>query len=199
MWTPRRSHDQPEKNPSATDGHATNSTSRKHIGTKSSDSRPSIDSPRRRSSSDSATPRQTPVSNTRFLSSTAAAAQDPNRNVLSPSSATDAFSSSKRLGFFAEKLSGHSPVHSVDQKSLLQPFHPRADSALAQNTLTPNMASSSTMTGSKTHTSPSKVTLCSSMVYNRFHLFLYRHRMGGLMIPNLVSCVVCTCNRNPKF
>lgn len=154
-WThgPPRSHDQkPDANRS-----------------RSSSPDDSAEEPRRRSSSD-ATPRQTPAT-TRFLSSTSAGDQDTNRNVLPSSNLpSDVFNSSKRLGFFADKLSsslagaGHSANAklSLGPSHLLHPHnHPRVESSLTPSSATPSpssMATSPSMSNlSKSHTSPSKV------------------------------------------
>jgi hypothetical protein len=123
----------------------------------------------RRSSSD-ATPRQTPAT-TRFLSSpTPNNDQDPNKNVLT--APQDVFSSSKRLGFFADKLSsslsgtGHSAANlksSLYPGQLLHPHsHTRNDSTLGSvsTTTSPTMAAASSLSNvSKSHTSPSKARL----------------------------------------
>lgn len=147
---PRRSHDQ---NPP---------DSRKMSRSSSPDESAE---PRRRSSSHSdATPRQTPAS-TRFLVN-AASDQDTSKNLL-PS---EGFSSSKRLGYFADKLTSSlsGTTHPANQKSPSQLLHPhshthsaRGESPLnpASLTLSPAaMASSSNLASTaKSHTSPSKV------------------------------------------
>ncbi|PPQ89541.1 hypothetical protein CVT25_012213 [Psilocybe cyanescens] len=132
MWSsshlhgPRRSHDQ-----SHNDIKASRSSS-PDDGTE----------PRRRTSSD-ATPRQTPAT-TRFL--TSANDQDTNRSVLISSTLnsekSEGFSSSKRLGFFADKLtsslSGTGKDTSTSLKNSLHPsqllhphLHSRAESSSA--------------------------------------------------------------------
>lgn len=147
--TPRRSHDQ---NAVPMD--------KKHSRSSSPDN---STEPPRRSSSD-ATPRQTPAT-TRFLSPTPND-QDTSRSVLT--SAQDVFSSSKRLGFFADKLTSsisgatHSnPKSSLHPSQLLHPHsHSRSDSSQPPTSSTPTstMATSSSMTNvTKSHTSPSKV------------------------------------------
>lgn len=138
--------------------------------------------PPRRSSSD-ATPRPTPATHPRFLGSSAA--YDPNHNVLSNPPSSDTFSSSKRLGFFTDKLS--QSHHSQNQPStgytsnqrnapnptqLLHPHsHTRGDSALTvsrdppPSVAPPVMTSlSSTSGATKAHTSPSKVRLMSHYI-----------------------------------
>lgn len=165
MWTsshihgPRRSHDQT---------HNEVKTSRS-----SSPDDSGTEGPRRRTSSD-ATPRQAPAT-TRFLD-TINADQHTNRSVLSPNSLlhsdrAEGFSSSKRLGFFADKLtsslSGTGKDSSTSLKSSLHPsqlLHPYShskteSSSTATPTLPPpGMASSTPLaSGSKAHASPSKV------------------------------------------
>ncbi|KAF8972942.1 HbrB-like-domain-containing protein [Flammula alnicola] len=127
--------------------------------------------PRRRTSSD-ATPRQAPAT-TRFLDTLND--QHTNRSVLSsnsalPSERSEGFSSSKRLGFFADKLtsslSGTGKDTNISLKSSLHPsqlLHPHSHSrAESYSTATPNlsssaMASSSGMSSAnKAHLSPSK-------------------------------------------
>lgn len=145
---------------------------RSHERSRSSSSDDSSERPRR--SSIDATPRQTPAT-TRFLSSpTPSNDYDPSKNVLS--SAQDVFSSSKRLGFFADKLSslnstslsgtGHSVAtlkSSLHPSQLLHPHnHSRNESALTfastSTTTLPAMATTSSLSNvSKSHTSPSKV------------------------------------------
>lgn len=154
MWAgshaPRRSHEQNRagSRSSSTDG----------------------DEPRRRTSSD-ATPRQTPV-NPRFLDVDKDANRDASRNVLPPNSSAggvDVFSSSKRLGYFADKLSsslsgtgkdvGANLKNSLQSSQLLHPhIHSRTDSAATTtptNSSVPLMAASSNV--AKPHASPSKV------------------------------------------
>lgn len=166
MWSsshlhgPRRSHDQ-----SHNDVKASRSSS-PDDGTE----------PRRRTSSD-ATPRQTPAT-TRFLNT--ASEQDTNRSVLPSTSALSAdrnegFSSSKRLGYFADKLtsslSGTAKDTSTTLKSSLHPsqllhphLHSRADSSSSTLNNPPaptSMASASVPSANKPHTSPAKVSpLC---------------------------------------
>jgi hypothetical protein len=129
--------------------------------------------PRRRTSSD-ATPRQTPAS-TRFLNATND--QDTSRN-LSPSTSTlisdksEVFGSSRRLGFFADKLtsslSGTAKDTSASLKNSLHPglllhphSHSRAESgSTTSSVLSPGaMSTSSILPTPKSHTSPSKVSL----------------------------------------
>lgn len=119
--------------------------------------------PPRRSSSD-ATPRQTPASS-RFISATNAASneQDTNKSVL-PS---EIFSSSKRLGFFTDKLTS-SLSGSGSQKAPSQLLHPthshsRTDTAAAAPSSSPSNLTGSSSSGmanaAKSHTSPSKVSV----------------------------------------
>ena len=169
MWNPshlhgpRRSHEQ---------SHVELKTSRS--------SSPDDDSePRRRTSSD-ATPRQTPAS-TRFLNATND--QDTSRNLLSSSSSStlisekpEASGSSRRLGFFADKLtsslSGTAKDTSASLKNSLHPSlllhphsHSRAESgSTATSALSPGaMSSSSILPTPKSQTSPSKVSLLGQL------------------------------------
>lgn len=144
---PRRSHEQP---PSEIQSGRTSTSGE-------------IREPRRRTSSDS-TPRQSSAS-TRFLST--ATEQDTNRDVLGP----EGWATSKRLGFFADKLSlsgGSSGANlrgSVSSSQLLHPHshsHTKADSGSTSSpSISPSgslmNASSSTINIPKAHTSPSKV------------------------------------------
>ncbi|KAL0956097.1 hypothetical protein HGRIS_002266 [Hohenbuehelia grisea] len=153
--------------------------------------------PRRRSSSD-ATPRPTPAPSPRMLMSGAGNNHDPNRNILTSDASTlsSATSSSRRLGFLAEKLSSSlSPAsHSSSQRTivaghsnLLQPHsHSRADLSLSPSREQvssplppPLMASSSSMsTTSKIHTSPSKSTY--GRTYDSKLVSREMHRLGNL-------------------
>lgn len=150
MWSshpPRKSHDQNSEQKQA----------RSPSPAESTDSR-------KRTSSD-ATPRQTPATS-RFLS--AANDHDTSKNIL-PSNSTDVFSSSKRLGFFADKLSSSlsSAAGNASLKSSLHPsllLHPHSHSRAESNTLpstssspAPIVASPSQTNAAKSHTSPSKV------------------------------------------
>ena len=157
LHSPRRSHEQ------------------SHIDLKTSRSSSPDDGsePRRRTSSD-ATPRQTPAS-TRFLN--ASSDQDTSRNLLpSPSSLfpdkPEVSGSSRRLGFFADKLtsslSGTAKDTSTSLKNSLHPSlllhphnHSRAESgSTTSSVLSPAaMSTSSNLPTPKSHTSPSKVSL----------------------------------------
>ena len=163
MWNPshlhgpRRSHEQ------------------SHVDLKTSRSSSPDDGsePQRRTSSD-ATPRQTPAS-TRFLN---ASNEDTSRNLL-PSTSTlisekpEVFGSSRRLGYFADKLtsslSGTAKDTSASLKNSLHPSlllhphgsHSRAESgSTTSSVLSPGvMSTSSILPTPKSHTSPSKVSL----------------------------------------
>ena len=129
--------------------------------------------PRRRTSSD-ATPRQTPASS-RFLN--ASSDQDTSRNFLPSSSSLfpdkhEVFGSSRRLGFFADKLtsslSGTAKDTSASLKNSLHPsllLHPHSHSRAESSSTTASvlspgaMSTSSNLTTPKSHTSPSKVSL----------------------------------------
>jgi len=164
MWNsshlhgPRRSHEQ------------------SHVDLKTSRSSSPDDGsePRRRTSSD-ATPRQTSAS-TRFLN--ANNDQDTNRNLL-PSASTlvsekvEVFGSSRRLGFFADKLtsslSGTAKDTSATLKNSLHPSlllhphsHSRAESgSTTTSTLSPGATSASSIL--PTPKSPSKVSLLDQL------------------------------------
>lgn len=166
MWSsshihgPRRSHDQ-----SRNDIKASRASSPDDSGTEGN---------QRRTSSD-ATPRQAPAT-TRFLDSVND--QHANWSVLSPASAlsterSEGYSSSKRLGYFADKLtsslSGTGKDTSTSLKNSLHPgqlLHPHSHSRVESSSttapsLSSTMASSSTLTSAnKAHASPSKVS-CS--------------------------------------
>ncbi|KAH9485286.1 Target of rapamycin complex 2 subunit bit61 [Psilocybe cubensis] len=169
MWSsshlhgPRRSHDQ-----SHNDSKASRSSS-PDDGTE----------PRRRTSSD-ATPRQTPAT-TRFL--TSANDQDTNRSVLASttlnSDKSEGFGSSKRLGFFADKLTsslsgtgkdiggGTSLKSSLHPSQLLHPhIHSRAESNSSPSpSLTSSaMASSNISPVNKSHTSPAKASIAQLLM-----------------------------------
>ncbi|KAF5385991.1 hypothetical protein D9615_002415 [Tricholomella constricta] len=146
----------------------------------------------RRSSTD-ATPRQTPTT-PRFLASPTQLDPDAARGVLNAT--PDVFSSSKRLGFFADKLSsslsgtGRSSLH---PSQLLHPHsHTRSDSL--QTPPPPShhsMASSSSMANvSKSHTSPSKAygrTYDSKLVSREMH------RLGNLAhLPSALATPIVT-------
>lgn len=158
LHVPRRSHEQ------------------SHVDLKTSRSSSPDDSsePRRRTSSD-ATPRQTPAS-TRFLS--ASNDQDNTSRNLLPSPSTllsekpEVSGSSRRLGFFADKLtsslSGTAKDTSASLKNSLHPSlllhphsHARAESgSTTSSVLSPGvMSTSSNLPTPKSHTSPSKVSL----------------------------------------
>lgn len=157
LHSPRRSHEQ------------------SHIDLKTSRSSSPDDGsePRRRTSSD-ATPRQTPAS-TRFLN--ASSDQDTSRNLLPSSSSLfpdkpEVSGSSRRLGFFADKLtsslSGTAKDTSASLKNSLHPSlllhphnHSRAESgSTTSSVLSPAaMSTSSNLPTPKSHTSPSKVSL----------------------------------------
>ncbi|KAJ3574653.1 hypothetical protein NP233_g1621 [Leucocoprinus birnbaumii] len=148
--SPRRSHEQP---PSDIAPGRTSTSSE-------------VYEPRRRTSSDS-TPRQ-PTASTRFLS--AANEQDTNRNVLGP----EGGGASKRLGFFADKISSSLSGGSLGanlkgpatlSSQLLHPHsHTKADSSSTTSpAISPSSslmnASSTTINIPKAHTSPSKACL----------------------------------------
>jgi hypothetical protein len=158
LHSPRRSHEQ------------------SHIDLKTSRSSSPDDGsePRRRTSSD-ATPRQTPAS-TRFLN--ASSDQDTSRNLL-PSTLIDKpeiSGSSRRLGFFADKLtsslSGTAKDTSASLKNSLHPSlllhphsHTRAESgSTTSSVLSPGaMSTSSNLPTPKSHTSPSKVSFLGQL------------------------------------
>lgn len=120
-------------------------------GSRSSPDNISVESHRR--SSSEATPRQTPAT-TRFLSSPTTNDDDTSRKVLTP--AQDAFSTSRRLGYFADKLS--SSLSGAAHSNINQLLHPHSQTSTASSPL-PTMATSSSISNtSKSHTSPSKVT-----------------------------------------
>ena len=157
LHSPRRSHEQ------------------SHIDLKTSRSSSPDDGsePRRRTSSD-ATPRQTPAS-TRFLN--ASSDQDTSRNLLPSSSSLfpdkpEVSGSSRRLGFFADKLtsslSGTAKDTSASLKNSLHPsllLHPHSHSRAESGSTTSSvlspaaMSTSSNLPTPKSHTSPSKVSL----------------------------------------
>ncbi|RDB24719.1 Target of rapamycin complex 2 subunit bit61 [Hypsizygus marmoreus] len=173
---PRRSHDQ-----------SVHSTKR------SRSSSPDPESPRR--SSIDATPRQTPAT-TRFLSSPAANDQDTDRSVLNP--APEVFSSSKRLGFFADKLtSSHSGLKgSLHASQLLHPhIHTRNDSNQAPSSSAaplPTMATASSISSmSKSHTSPSKASY--GRTYDSKLVSREMHRLGSLAhLPSALAPPITT-------
>lgn len=147
--------------------------------------------PRRRTSSDS-TPRQTAAS-TRFLNNVNE--QEVDRNVLSSNGTmgSDALTSSRRLGFFADKISsslsgGSSGANLKGPSQLLHPHsHTKADSS---STTPPSISpsnslmnpSSSTINLPKAHTSPSKVRR-SQLPYH-LPLTFCRVHMGVHMTQN---------------
>lgn len=154
---PRRSHEESR--------HEMYSTSR-------SSSPDDATEPRRRTSSD-ATPRPTPAT-TRFLN-ISSTDQDSIRNIFPStiySERTDSLGSSKRLGFFADRIASSlsstpkdsgtpSKTTLLPAQLLLSHSHSKAESA--QNNplvLSPTgIAASSTLPASaRTHTSPSKVS-----------------------------------------
>ncbi|KAF4620404.1 hypothetical protein D9613_000581 [Agrocybe pediades] len=181
MWSashlhgPRRSHDQ---------GHQESRASR------SSSPDDGTDSPRRRTSSD-ATPRQTPAT-TRFL--TSANDQDIPRSVLGSTSTLiaerpEAFSSTKRLGYFADKLtsslSGTAKETGNTLKNTLHPsqlLHPHIHSRAESGSASPNPSSSAPVsanqpTASKSHTSPSKPSY--GRTYDPKVVSREMHRLGN--------------------
>ncbi|KAF9559844.1 HbrB-domain-containing protein [Agrocybe pediades] len=181
MWSashlhgPRRSHDQ---------GHQESRASR------SSSPDDGTDSPRRRTSSD-ATPRQTPAT-TRFL--TSANDQDILRSVLGSTSTLiaerpEAFSSTKRLGYFADKLtsslSGTAKETGNTLKNTLHPsqlLHPHIHSRAESGSASPNPSSSAPVsanqpTASKSHTSPSKPSY--GRTYDPKVVSREMHRLGN--------------------
>ena len=162
LHSPRRSHEQ------------------SHIDLKTSRSSSPDDGsePRRRTSSD-ATPRQTPAS-TRFLNTSSD--QDTSRNLLHSTLISDkpeVSGSSRRLGFFADKLTSSlsgtakdtsaSLKNSLHPSLLLHPYsHSRAEtgSTTTTSTLLPGtMSTSSILPTPKLHTSPSKVSLLDQLDY----------------------------------
>ena len=172
MWNPshlhntRRSHEQ---------SHADLKTSRSSSPDDGSEPR------RRILESIDATPRQTPAS-TRFLNATSD--QDPSRNFLPAASAliaekAEVSGSSRRLGFFADKLTSSlsgtakdtsaSLKNSLHPSLLLHPYsHSRAESGstTTTSTLLPGtMSTSSILPTPKLHTSPSKVSLLDQLDY----------------------------------
>jgi hypothetical protein len=165
LHLPRRSHDQ-------SDGDSKHSRS----------SSPDDELPRR--SSSDATPRQTPAT-TRFLAS------DHDSNRTQEYKSQDVSSSSKRLGFFADKISssfagsGHSATNlktSLHPGQLLHPLsHTRNDStaASASTTTLPTMTAPSSMPNVvKSHSSPSKVpavTLHLPPILNLIVGFVWTH------------------------
>ena len=160
LHSPRRSHEQ------------------SHIDLKTSRSSSPDDGsePRRRTSSD-ATPRQTPAS-TRFLNTSSD--QDTSRNLLHSTLISDkpeVSGSSRRLGFFADKLTSSlsgtakdtsaTLKHSLHPSLLLHPHsHSRAESgSTISSVLSPGvMSTSSNLPTPKSHTSPSKVSLLGQLV-----------------------------------
>lgn len=169
MWNsshlhgPRRSHEQ---------SHVDLNTSRSSSPDDSSEPR------RRPSESIDATPRQTTASS-RFLNATND--QDTSRNLLSSTSTLipekpEAFGSSRRLGFFADKLtsslSGTAKDTSANLKNSLHPSlllhphnHSRAESGSTTALVTSPgaMSTSSILPTPKSHTSPSKVSLLAQL------------------------------------
>jgi hypothetical protein len=148
----RRSHDKP----------ASESNSRSS----------SPDGDHRASSSSDATPRPTPAPHPQHLASVAS--HDPNFNLLGSSLTSDFSSSSRRLGFFTEKLSAAQASHSVNasasghaasQRSGLPGLlhshnHPRTEPAssitLPSASIIASLSGSSN--SSKLHSAPSKVS-----------------------------------------
>jgi len=129
------------------------------------------------------TPRQTPAT-TRFLAND----YDSNRN--QEIKTQDVSSSSKRLGFFADKLSSSfvGPAHSTSNlKSSLHPSqllhphsHTRNDSTTASSTTTfPTMTAPSSMPNVvKSHSSPSKASY--GRTYDSKLVSREMHRLGNL-------------------
>lgn len=156
--------------------------------------KPDDEDPTRRRSSSDVTPRQT-APDLHFLStSTGTSAQDQsqNQNVV-PNSASpiDSSASSRRLGFFTDKLSSSSANRSLHPPQ----GHSRQDSSSAQSLLSPlgasTMSSSSTLTNSKGHISPSKVRHTSIHIHFS-HLHTHRHPTGAptTLSSSLVKCIV---------
>lgn len=169
LHPPRRSHDQ-------NDGDSKHSRS----------SSPDSELPTRRSSSD-ATPRQTPAT-TRFLSNDHESTRNQD-NRTQENRSQDVSSSSKRLGFFADKLSssfaGSGTAHSkssLHPSQLLHPLsHTRSDSTVASSlTLTPMAAPSSIPNVVKSHSSPSKVPTGQ---INQFFFYSYHHHRHHMVVP----------------
>jgi len=134
-------------------------------------SRPSSpDGEARLSSSSEATPRPTPAPHPQHLAS--AAAHDPNHNVLGSYSASEFSGSSRRLGFFTDKLStsqashplnasgsGHTPSQRSILPGLLHSHNPlRSESALS-------MAPTTSSSTNKLHNAPSKVSCSCIHIY----------------------------------
>ncbi|KDR75396.1 hypothetical protein GALMADRAFT_249446 [Galerina marginata CBS 339.88] len=189
LYVPRRSHDQ----------------SHNEIKTSRSSSPDDGTEPRRRTSSD-ATPRQTPAT-TRFLNSVND--QDASRTAL-PSTSTfssdrsEGFSSSKRLGFFADKLtsslSGTGKDTSTSLKGSLHPgqlLHPHSHSRVESGPSlpppanpTPSAMSASNMTTTnKSHTSPSKPSY--GRTYDSKLVSREMHRLGNL-VPSVLAPQIST-------
>jgi len=138
-------------------------------------SSPEDGEPRRRTSSD-ATPRPTPAT-TRFLN--ISSEQDSIRNIF-PSAIyperSDSLGSSKRLGFFADKLtsslSGTAKDSNTPTRNTLLPgqlslSHSKAESTQSNSlALSPTGITTSTIpTSARSHTSPSKVSSASGGVW----------------------------------
>ena len=160
MWSsshlhaPRRSHEQ----------------SRVDLSSSESSSPDDGTEPRKRTSSD-ATPRPTPAT-TRFLN--ASSEQDTSRNVFSSLDRSDGFGSTKRLGFFADKLTSSLSGTGKEStsKGSLHPghlLHPHSRMETNQSGTIPSLSAAgsavpSAMSGSiKSHTSPSKVMFINSL------------------------------------
>jgi hypothetical protein len=178
MWAsshlhgPRRSHEE----------------SRHEVHSRSRSSSPDDGSePRRRTSSD-ATPRPTPAT-TRFLNMSSE--QDSIRNIF-PSAIyperSDSLSSSKRLGFFADKLTSSLSGTPKDKNALLPGqlllSHSKAESS--QSTLlalspTGTPVSSTLPTSARSHTSPSKVSWRYGDACTLLITPFASHRMGVRM------------------
>ncbi|KJA27755.1 hypothetical protein HYPSUDRAFT_34894 [Hypholoma sublateritium FD-334 SS-4] len=191
MWSsshihgPRRSHDQ-----SRNDLKASRASSPDDSGTEGN---------QRRTSSD-ATPRQAPAT-TRFLDSVND--QHANWSVLSPASALpserpEGYSSSKRLGYFADKLtsslSGTGKDTSTNLKNSLHPsqlLHPHSHSRVESSSttapsLSSTMASSSALTSAnKAHASPSKVPF--GRTYDPKVVSREMQRLGNLVVPSSLA------------
>ncbi|KAF9529288.1 HbrB-like-domain-containing protein [Crepidotus variabilis] len=148
---------------------------------------------KRRTSSD-ATPRPTPAT-TRFLGAISGE-KDTNRNVLTSNPTierSEGLASSKRLGFFADKITSSLSATGKDlsaaaSKSSLLPsqlLHPHSHSRADSNPTSPSSLSpsglsvSSPMSSStKPHTSPSKASY--GRTYDPKHVQREMHRLGTL-------------------
>jgi hypothetical protein len=166
MWNPSHLHHSPRRS---------HEQSNIDLKTSRSSSPDDGSEPRRRTSSD-ATPRQTPAS-TRFLN--ASSDQDTSRSLLPSTLIPDkpeVSGSSRRLGFFADKLtsslSGTAKDTSASLKNSLHPsllLHPHSHSRAESGSSTSSILSPGTMSTSsnlptpKSHTSPSKVSFLGQL------------------------------------